>query len=177
MVALNAHTLTLVIGGASSGKSAFAETLLLGMARRPAYIATAQAFDAEMSEKIARHRDARGEGWRTIEAPTDLAGAIAEASGADGILIDCATLWLSNLMLAEADIDAAEAEAFETLDRRRCPVVVVSNEVGHGIVPDTSMGRRFRSIQGGFNQRLAARADRVVAVMAGLPLALKGEPV
>lgn len=175
MNALHRHTLSLVLGGASSGKSAYAEKLLLGVAARPAYIATAQAFDAEMAEKIARHKEARGTGWLTIEAPTDLAGAIAGAGGADGILIDCATLWLSNLMLAEADIEAAEAAAFEALENRTCPVVVVSNEVGHGIVPDTSMGRRFRHIQGGFNQRLAARADRVVAVMAGLPLALKGD--
>lgn len=176
MVALPGNMLTFVIGGASSGKSAYAEKLMLGMAARPVYIATAQAFDAEMAEKIARHKDARGTGWHTIEAPVDLAGAINGASGAEGILIDCATLWLSNLMLAEADIDAAEAEAFDALDRCGCPVVIVSNEVGQGVVPDTPMGRRFRNIQGGFNQRLAARADRVVAVMAGLPLVLKGDP-
>jgi len=169
------NTLILVLGGASSGKSAYAENLLLGMARRPSYIATAQAFDAEMADKIARHRAARGPGWNTIEAPTDLAGAMAAAEGADGILIDCATLWLSNLMLAEARIEEEEARAFAALDRRVCPVVVVSNEVGQGVVPDTSMGRRFRNIQGGFNQRMAQRADRVVAVMAGLPLALKGD--
>lgn len=175
MNALPVHKLTLVIGGACSGKSAYAETLLLGVAERPAYIATAQAFDAEMAVKIAHHRAARGPGWHTIEAPTDLAGAITEARGADGILIDCATLWLSNLMLDEADIEDAEAQAFAALDQRTCPVVVVSNEVGQGIVPDTSMGRRFRSIQGGFNQRLAARANRVITVMAGLPLALKGD--
>lgn len=169
------NVLTLVIGGASSGKSAYAEKLIREVATRPAYIATAQAFDAEMADKIARHKDARGPGWRTIEAPTDLVGAMAEAVGADGILIDCATLWLSNLMLAEANIEAAEADAFTAIERRTCPVVVVSNEVGQGIVPETSMGRRFRAIQGGFNQRMAARADRVVAVMAGLPLVLKGQ--
>lgn len=167
-------SLSLVLGGASSGKSAYAETLILRAARRPAYIATAQAFDAEMEEKIARHRAARGDGWKTIEAPLDLAAALRQAGECDGILIDCATLWLSNLMLAGADTEAAEASLFDALDRRGSPIVVVSNEVGSGIVPETAMGRRFRTLQGGFNQRLAARADRVVAVMAGLPLALKG---
>lgn len=176
MIAVSDNPLILVLGGASSGKSAYAEALLLRTARRPAYVATAQAFDAEMADKIARHKMSRGDGWLTIEAPLDPASALRRAEGCDGVLIDCATLWLSNLMLAKAEVDPAEAALFDALDRRTCPVVVVSNEVGSGIVPDTSMGRRFRTLQGGFNQRLAVRADRVIAVMAGLPLALKGDP-
>lgn len=166
--------LILVLGGANSGKSAFAEAAVLARSDRPAYIATARAFDDEMAAKIARHRAARGDGWQTIEAPLDLAAAVAEARGADGILIDCATLWLSNLMLQGADAEAAEAALFAALDRAGPPVVIVSNEVGMSIVPEAALGRRFRAMQGGFNQRCAARADRVVAVMAGLPLALKG---
>lgn len=167
-------SLTLVLGGACSGKSAYAESLVLRCGPHPLYIATAQAFDDEMRAKIARHRARRGDLWRTIEAPLDPAAALRRATAANAVLIDCATLWLSNLMLADADTDAAEDALAKALGARTCPVVIVSNEVGQGVVPDTAMGRRFRALQGGFNQRLAARADRVVAVMAGLPLALKG---
>lgn len=168
---------TLVLGGAASGKSAYAENLVLRLSRRPVYIATAQAFDAEMSEKIDAHRARRGDGWITVEEPLDLGRAIAEAdSAAAAILIDCLTLWLSNLMAADRDVDAATADLIRSMERARGRLVLVANEVGLGIVPDNSMARSFRNLHGALNQAVAATADRVVFVAAGLPLALKGSP-
>jgi adenosylcobinamide kinase/adenosylcobinamide-phosphate guanylyltransferase len=167
--------LTLVLGGAASGKSDIAESLVQKADGRRVYVATAQAFDAEMRDKIARHRAARGPGWHTIEAPHDPGSAISGLSDGDIVLIDCATLWLSNLLLAEADIDAETARLFAALEDCAAPVVIVSNEVGAGIVPDNALARRFRAVQGAFNRRLAARADTVIGVMAGLPFALKGQ--
>ena len=164
----------LILGGAASGKSAFAEGLVTGWGGSRVYVATAQAWDAEMEAKIARHRSARGPGWRTVEAPHDVASVLRQASPGEAVLIDCATLWLSNLILAEADLAEEEARLLAALGACAAPVAVVSNEVGLGLVPDTALGRRFREAQGGLNQRLAARADLVVLVAAGLPLALKG---
>jgi adenosylcobinamide kinase/adenosylcobinamide-phosphate guanylyltransferase len=168
--------LTLVIGGAASGKSTHAEALVTATGRPRVYIATAEAWDTEMADKIARHRAARGPAWRTLEAPRDLPAALATVTPDEAVLIDCATLWLTNLILADTDLPAAEEALFGALDACPAPVVIVSNEVGQGIVPDTSLGRRFRNAQGGFNQRLAARAATVIAVMAGLPLTLKSPP-
>lgn len=169
------ENLTLVIGGAASGKSDFAESLVLATGLEPVYLATAQAFDAEMTEKIRAHRAARDARWRTIEAPIEIAPAIAGLANHQALLLDCATLWLTNLLLGEHDLDLAEAALLDALDRSRGPVVVVTNEVGHGIVPGDALSRRFRQAQGGLNRRLAARAAKVIAVMAGLPLGLKGE--
>ena len=166
--------LSLVLGGAASGKSLFAENLMKGCRRRPIYVATAQAGDHEMAAKIAAHRASRGPGWRTVEAPLDLKPVLGGVAAGDAVLIDCATLWLSNLMLAGADPQAAGSDLLAALARCPAPVVVVSNEVGAGIVPDTVLGRRFRQAQGRLNQRLAAQADLVVQVVAGLPLVLKG---
>jgi adenosylcobinamide kinase/adenosylcobinamide-phosphate guanylyltransferase len=168
------ENLTLVLGGASSGKSAHGEALVTATGRPRVYIATAEAWDAEMEARIAAHRAARGPAWRTIEAPRDLPAALATVTRDEAVLIDCATLWLTNLILADADLPAAETALLSALATCPAPVVIVSNEVGQGIVPDTALGRRFRTAQGGLNQRLAARAARVVAVMAGLPLVLKG---
>lgn len=165
---------TLVLGGASSGKSDFAESLVLKATETPVYIATAQPFDHEMTEKIVRHRTTRGPKWHTIEAPFDPGSALDGLPHGKVALIDCATLWLTNLILAEHDLEAAEARLFEAIARCNVPVVVVSNEVGAGIVPDNALARRFRAAQGQLNRRLAERADLVVAVMAGLPLTLKG---
>jgi adenosylcobinamide kinase / adenosylcobinamide-phosphate guanylyltransferase len=165
---------TLVLGGAASGKSAFAERLVIGTGLLPVYVATAQAFDAEMAAKIARHRDARGQGWRTLEEPRDVARALSGVTGGEAVLIDCATLWLTNVILAEGDLQAEETAFMTALDACAAPVVIVSNETGQGIVPDDALARRFRNAQGALNQRLAARADLVVVVMAGLPLVLKG---
>jgi adenosylcobinamide kinase/adenosylcobinamide-phosphate guanylyltransferase len=134
-------------------------------------VATAEARDEEMAERVAQHRSRRGAGWRTMEAPRDLIAALA-ACGDAPVLVDCMTLWLSNLLLANADMDAEIARLEHALTRP-APVVLVANEVGFGIVPDNALARRFRDIQGALNQRLAARADRVVLVVAGLPLVVK----
>lgn len=164
--------LTLVIGGARSGKSALAERLVVASGRARTYIATAQPFDDEMRARIARHQAARGAGWRTVAAPTDVAGALRAAEGV--VLMDCATLWLSNHLLAGADIAAESAGLLAALAACAAPVVVVSNEVGWSIVPENALARAFRDHQGRLNQALAAEAGLVVAVMAGLPLVLKG---
>lgn len=165
---------TLVIGGARSGKSYFAEGLATTTDRPRRYIATAQAWDDEMRARIAQHRNQRGIGWKTIEAPLDVCGALAEAGKDEVVLVDCATLWLSNHLLADADL-AAAANLF-TAAVKECPasVIVVSNEVGWSIVPDNALARRFQEAQGRLNQQMAAAADLVVAVMAGLPMVLKG---
>lgn len=167
--------LTLVIGGAASGKSAQAEALVRDQSGTRVYIATAQAFDDEMKAKIARHREMRAEhGWRTIEAPFDACAAVSELRAGEVALFDCATFWLSNLMLAERDWRAEADRLLAALASTPAPVVVVTNETGQGIVPENALARAFRQAQGELNQLLAAQADLVVAVMAGLPLVLKG---
>jgi adenosylcobinamide kinase/adenosylcobinamide-phosphate guanylyltransferase len=135
------------------------------------YIATGQAFDDEMRDRIAEHHRRRGEGWRTIEAPVDLAAALAEA-GDTPVLIDCLTLWLSNLMLGDG-VAAAASILEEALAKRRAPTLLVSNEVGLGIVPETPLGRSFRDEAGRLNQRIAAKAGRVLFMVAGLPMTVK----
>ncbi len=163
---------TLVLGGARSGKSRHAEALITGLPAPWIYIATGQAFDDEMHARIAEHRRRRGDGWVTIEAPLDLAAALDEAAGSP-VLIDCLTLWLTNLMLGDHDIEAA-VSAFETaLGQRKAPTLLVSNEVGLGIVPDTPLGRAFRDEAGRLNQRIAAGAGRVLFLVAGLPMIVK----
>lgn len=166
--------LSLVLGGASSGKSVFAEGLVRGSTLDPVYIATAQIWDAEMAEKVAAHKAQRGAGWRTVEEPLAIAEVLASAHKTDAILIDCATLWLTNLILSEADVSAAEERLMAALQTCSAPVVIVSNEVGMGIVPDNALARQFRTAQGGLNRRLAAQSDLTVMVIAGLPLVLKG---
>jgi adenosylcobinamide kinase/adenosylcobinamide-phosphate guanylyltransferase len=167
---------TLVLGGARSGKSRYAEGLLTALPPPRIYVATAQALDDEMAARIAAHRARRNAGWQTIEAPHDLSGALSAAPKDAAMLIDCLTLWLSNRILANAHVDA-EIEALENaLARRAGAAVLVSNEVGSGIVPDNALARRFRDLQGRLNQRLAARADRVVLLVAGLPIFVKGNP-
>ncbi len=165
--------ITLVLGGARSGKSRYAEGLIAALPPPWAYVATAEAGDDEMAARIAAHRARRDAAWRTIEAPRDLAAALAACERMP-TLVDCLTLWLSNLMLAEADIDAEVGRLEEALAAAAAPVVLVANEVGSGIVPEHPLGRRFRDVQGLVNQRLAARAERVVLMVAGLPLAVKG---
>ena len=165
--------LTLVLGGARSGKSRYAEDLIAALPAPWAYVATAQAGDAEMAKRIASHRRRRGPQWRTLEAPRDLAAAL-QSCRALPVLLDCLTLWLSNLMLAEADIDGEIAQLETALAAMTAPVVLVANEVGSGIVPEHALGRKFRDLQGVLNQRMAACADRVVLMVAGLPLAVKG---
>lgn len=167
---------TLVLGGARSGKSAYAESLVAGPGA--VYVATAEAIDDEMGERIARHRARRdGAGWTTVETPLDLAAALrARAPGASGgVLVDCLTVWLGNLMHAGRDIDREAASLLESLAVAvpPAPVVLVANEVGLGVVPDNPMARAFRDHAGRLNQALAARADRVVLVTAGIPFVLK----
>lgn len=168
--------LTLVLGGAGSGKSAFAEKLISESGLDRVYIATSQAFDDEMRNKIFRHQEMRGAGWRTVEAPFDPGEALAAAAPGQALLVDCLTMWLTNHLLAGHDLAERQAALLADLGRAqgRAPVVVVSNEVGQGIVPDNALSRRFREAQGRLNQAVAARAGLVVAVMAGLPLVLKG---
>jgi len=164
--------LTLVLGGARSGKSCFAEVLVTRFPAPWVYIATAQAFDDEMQARIAEHRARRATGWRTTEAPTDLPAALRDAGNAP-VLVDCLTLWLTNLILGDADLEAAAA-ALDAALERTAPTVLVSNEVGLGIVPDNALARRFRDEAGRLHQRIAARAGRVVLMVAGLPLFVKG---
>lgn len=167
--------LVLVLGGARSGKSAYAERLVAKSGLDPVYVATAVAGDDEMAERIAEHRKRRDPAWKTVEATDDLESALArEAGEGRAMLVDCLTLWLSNLMLAEADIEARSISLAEAAQRLPGLRVFVSNEVGLGLVPDTPLGRRFRDAQGRLNQKIAAVADRVVFMAAGLPLILKG---
>jgi adenosyl cobinamide kinase/adenosyl cobinamide phosphate guanylyltransferase len=168
--------LTLVLGGARSGKSRYAEAAVMATPSPWIYVATAEPFDDEMKARIAEHRSRRGGQWQTIEAPLDLAGAIAGASPTATLLVDCLTLWLNNLMFKQSDIDTETQRLEDALGTRQAPAVLVSNEVGSGIVPQNAEARRFRDLQGRLNQRIAARAARVVLLVAGLPLVVKGQP-
>ena len=170
-----APQLSVILGGARSGKSGLAEQIVTATGRKRVYIATAEAWDDEMRDRIAHHRASRGPDWREIEAPHDLPAALATVQPDEVVLVDCATLWLTNRMLAEADLAAEAQRLLTTLAACPAPVVVVTNEVGQGIVPDNALARRFRDEQGRLNQALAATADLVVVVFAGLPLVLKGQ--
>lgn len=166
--------LSLVLGGANSGKSAFAESLFRGRVNPLTYLATAQAHDSEMADKIAEHRARRGKQWLTIEEPFALAERLISLPASDAVLVDCLTMWLSNHLLADNDLDAVCNGLVVALEQSKARIVLVSNEVGLGIVPDNALARRFRSAQGRLNQQVAAKADLVVQVIAGLPLVLKG---
>jgi adenosylcobinamide kinase / adenosylcobinamide-phosphate guanylyltransferase len=167
---------TLVLGGARSGKSAFAEQLMQGSGRKLVYLATATPGDAEMQSRIAHHRSRRGDSWYTVEEPLELTQALTRESAADcAVLVDCLTLWLSNIMHAGRDIETETRQLTEWLRHAHNPVVLVSNEIGLGLVPETPLGRRFRDAQGRLNQAVAAAVVNVVFVAAGLPLRLKGQ--
>jgi adenosylcobinamide kinase/adenosylcobinamide-phosphate guanylyltransferase len=167
---------TLVLGGARSGKSRFAEGLVAAHPGPRVYLATAEAGDAEMAERIRRHRARRGAGWTTVEEPLDLPRAL-EAAGRDAaVLVDCLTLWLSNLMATGREVERETQALVELLPRLSGPVVFVSNEVGQGIVPDNALARAFRDRAGLLHQAVAAAADRVYFVTAGLPQLLKDQP-
>ncbi|MEH3048479.1 bifunctional adenosylcobinamide kinase/adenosylcobinamide-phosphate guanylyltransferase [Sphingomonas adhaesiva] len=168
---------TLVLGGARSGKSRHAQALAEAAGGRLVFVATAQGFDDEMRDRIARHRADRDARWRTVEAPTDLAAALRTADAPDTtILVDCLTLWTSNLLLADADIPAACDALLAALAAMRARVLLVANEVGWGIVPDNALARAFRDAAGIVNQRVAAAATHVHLIVAGLPLVLKEPP-
>lgn len=164
----------LVLGGARSGKSRFAQVQAEALPGRLVYIATAEALDAEMEDRIARHRDDRGSRWDTVEAPLDLAEALTAQSRPDSVvLVDCLTLWASNLMLAERNVAAAISGLLFAIAGAPGRIILVSNEVGLGVVPDNALARRFRDIAGEINQAVAASVDSAVLVTAGLPIILR----
>ena len=165
---------TLVLGGARSGKSRWAQARAEAVGGPLVMIVTAQAFDAEMAARIARHQADRDGRWRTVETPLDLAPAIAGLRAGEVAVVDCLTLWLSNLLLADADLDAAFQALEGVCAATPATLILVSNEVGQGIVPDNALARRFRDEAGRLHQRLAARADAALMIVAGLPLWLKG---
>lgn len=165
---------TLILGGARSGKSALAEKMI---GDRPAfYIATSQIFDDEMAQRIDQHRERRGDTWHTIEEPMDLAGVLdnLDTLGAP-VLVDCLTLWLTNVLLANKDVAVESARLTGILSRLPGPIILVANEVGLGIVPENKLARLFRDHAGRLNQDIAAIAEKVVFVAAGLPLILKDQ--
>lgn len=165
---------TLVLGGQRSGKSAYAERLVESQPGNCVYLATAEAHDGEMARRIAEHRARRGGRWSTVEEPLDLPGALAGAAG-DGrtVLVDCLTLWLSNLLGHERDVAAERTRLCDLLARLEGPVVLVSNEVGQGVIPENKLARTFADEAGRLHQAVAATAGRVVFVTAGLPQTLK----
>ncbi|NEU13025.1 bifunctional adenosylcobinamide kinase/adenosylcobinamide-phosphate guanylyltransferase [Methylobacterium sp. BTF04] len=166
--------MTLVLGGARSGKSVHAEALIEAHPAPWLYLATAQAYDDEMRARIGLHRERRSADWITRDVPIDLPEAVAQAPGP--VLVDCLTLWLTNIILSEADVAAAIAALLAACATAPGPVVLVGNEVGLGIVPDNALARRFRDEAGRLHQRLAAQADHVVFLVAGLPLIVKPQP-
>ncbi len=167
-------TTTLITGGARSGKSVLAEARALAAPGRPTYIATATAGDAEMAQRIAQHRARRDARWHDVEAPLDLVAALEGTDGTGARLVDCLTLWLTNLMFTPGRDWQAEASALvAALPRQQSPVILVTNEVGMGIVPDNALARQFRDAAGALNQQVAAAVDEVILAVSGLPLKVK----
>jgi adenosylcobinamide kinase / adenosylcobinamide-phosphate guanylyltransferase len=167
--------IVLVIGGARSGKSVFAEGLAAASGLAKVYVATGRAFDREMSERIDIHKERRASGWENVEDPFDLSGVLAKVAGPDkAVLVDCLTLWVTNLMLEEKDVMAESAAVLEILPELEGQIIFVSSEVGLGIVPDNYLARAFRDHAGRLHQQIAAIADEVYFVAAGLPLKMKG---
>ncbi len=173
-------SVTFVLGGARSGKSAYAQALTEAAAARggrpPVMIATAEALDEEMAARIALHRRERGEAWRTVETPLQLADTIRGLQPGEAAAVDCLTLWLSNLMFAERDVEAATDELLAALADTQAQVALVSNEVGMSLVPENALARAFRDAAGRLNRRVAEQADHAVVMFCGLGVALKGEP-
>jgi adenosylcobinamide kinase/adenosylcobinamide-phosphate guanylyltransferase len=169
----DAPTLTFVLGGARSGKSRHAEAIVETCAPPWIYLATAQAFDDEMVARIAQHRSRRNTNWQTHETPLDVADVLAQAPEGRPLLLDCATLWLTNVMLAERDVEAECRRLVDALQKPRGPWIVVSNEVGSGIVPENALARRFADEAGKLNQAIAARADTVLLMVAGIAMQVK----
>lgn len=167
--------LTLVLGGAASGKSLLAENLLLSSGLEPVYLATSRCFDDEIKLKIEIHRSRRCDGWMNYEADLTLGSVLCHLNTGQGVLVDCATMWLSNQMLDGHDLPQAQSTLLADIRDSPAPVIIVSNEVGHGIVPDNRLARTFREAQGRLNIALAAQADLAILVVAGLPQVLKGQ--
>lgn len=172
----NGHVL--VLGGARSGKTGFAERLAMRMGHKPVYLATATALDGEMRERVRTHQAQRAVSFTTLEEPLDIASAIVTAAKRhDVILMDCVTLWVTNMLGANIDVAAAVEELYGVLnDVDAARVILVSNEVGLGLVPDNPLGRSFRDLTGSAHQRLAEICDDVYFIAAGLPLVMKGDP-
>jgi adenosylcobinamide kinase/adenosylcobinamide-phosphate guanylyltransferase len=171
---LNRHgSLTFVLGGARSGKSRHAETLVERLPAPWTYIATAEAYDDEMRDRIRLHRSRRAATWENIESPIDLQAALDAVPDGRPVLLDCLTLWLTNVMLGGHDVENASQRLADVLSQPRGPWFVVSNEVGLGIVPDNALGRQFRDAAGRLNQLVAAKADTVLFMVAGLPMKVK----
>lgn len=167
---------TLVIGGQRSGKSRYAETLVVASGLAPVYVATGTAGDAAMRDRIDAHRARRGGEWRTVEEPLDLAAAVARESGPGfHLLVDCLTLWVSNLLEGRRDVAGETRHLVEALARVTGPVTIVTGEVGLGIIPESALARRYADALGAVNQEVAGAVDRVILVSAGLPLTLKAE--
>ncbi|MDQ0196485.1 bifunctional adenosylcobinamide kinase/adenosylcobinamide-phosphate guanylyltransferase [Paenibacillus wynnii] len=174
---------SLVTGGARSGKSSFAERLTMSLADQALYIATAQAFDQEMKERIALHRQQRSDAeypWETVEEPYDLPGILDRLSGNKAVLVDCLTLWLSNVLLSVEDDENRQEIIEQEISRLeqsvmsfKGPLIMVTNEVGNGIVPEYALGRLYRDLAGRMNQRLARQSDQVFLVTAGIAIELK----
>ena len=165
-----------VLGGARSGKSCMAEKIIEGSGLAQFYLATAEAGDEEMRARIAEHRARRGAQWQTLETPLDLEAVLADTARPNrAVLVDCLTLWLSNILLGKAEVEERIAALVTTIRKLPGLIVLVSNEVGLGLVPDTALGRSFRDAQGRLNQCVAETCETVIFVAAGLPLALKGE--
>nr|WP_306266663.1 bifunctional adenosylcobinamide kinase/adenosylcobinamide-phosphate guanylyltransferase [Pararhizobium sp. IMCC3301] len=168
------HKSVLILGGARSGKSAYGEEVVLSCGGVPHYIATASALDTEMQRRIEQHRSRRGPQWKLTEEPLELCDALRQADrNSKAVLVDCLTLWLSNLMHNERDITGETDRLIELLSGLHATIVFVSNEVGLGIVPENRLARQFRDHQGQINRRIASCVDRVDFVAAGLPLTLK----
>ena len=166
----------LILGGARSGKSRFAECLARSRGLGLVYVATAEAHDNEMAERVARHRADRGADWHTVEVPINVPATVAHVSRADTVvLVDCLTLWLSNLMLADHDVVKATTDLLAALAAAAGPVLMVANEVGLGIVPENALARQFRDEAGRMNQCFAAHVPHVAFISAGLPMWLKGK--
>lgn len=165
---------TFVLGGAASGKSEWAEKFTLSRGLNAIYLATGRAEDDETSLRVDVHKARRDDRWKTVEEPLELGRALDTVAKDTPVLIDCATMWLSNQMMADTDIEAATHRLLQALHRCRAPWIIVSNEVGHGIVPDNRLARRFREAQGRLNIALAREAELAVMVTAGLPQVLKG---
>ena len=171
----NGQSLTLVLGGARSGKSRFAEALVTDSGLAPVYVATGRALDDEMTFRISQHKARRGLAWTTVEEPVDLVGALQRHARADrAILVDCLTLWLTNLMMDERVIETEIEALTSSLEALPGKVIAVSNEVGLGIVPENKMARAFRDHAGILHQKIGSIADHVYFLAAGLPLKMKG---
>ena len=178
MQTTNSNELVLVLGGARSGKSSWALRYVEERYQSFLFMATAEVHDQEMADRVRKHKASRGTNWGLIEEPLEISEALKSRCGdVEAVLIDCLTIWLSNVMLnlRESKIPAYQEKLLETLSAKRRTVTIVSNEVGSGIVPESALGREFRDHAGLLNQKVAALADKVILMVAGLPLYLKNE--